>query len=116
MDTLVLPPVLGVFGLIAAFVIYGIVKKYPAGEGAVTEIADAIHEGALVFMRREYTILFGFVVVLVILLFWGFQSWHTPTAFIVGALSSALAGYIGMYTATQANVRTTVAASEKGQA
>ena len=116
MDTLVLPPVLGVFGLIAAFVIYGIVKKYPGGEGAVTEIADAIHEGALVFMRREYTILFGFVVVLVILLFWGFQSWHTPTAFIVGALSSALAGYIGMYTATQANVRTTVAASEKGQA
>ncbi|WP_423898246.1 sodium-translocating pyrophosphatase [Candidatus Pelagadaptatus aseana] len=116
MDMLLLPPLLGVVGLCAAFVIYRIVKKHPAGEGLVTEIADAIHQGALVFMKREYTILFAFAAVLVILLFIGFQSWHTPVAFIVGALSSALAGYIGMYTATQANVRTTVAAADSGAA
>jgi K(+)-stimulated pyrophosphate-energized sodium pump len=116
MDILLLPPLLGLVGLCAAFVIYTIVKKHHAGEGVVTEIADAIHHGALVFMKREYTILFGFVVVLVVLLFIGFQSWHTPVAFIVGAVSSALAGYIGMYTATQANVRTTVAAADRGAA
>ncbi len=116
MDMLLLPPILGGVGLLAAFIIYMIVKGYPAGEGLVTEIADAIHEGAMVFMRREYTILAGFALLITILLFVGFQSWHTPVAFVVGALCSAVAGYIGMYTATQANVRTTVAANEKGQA
>ncbi|MGH1370667.1 MAG: sodium-translocating pyrophosphatase [Cellvibrionaceae bacterium] len=116
MDMLLLPPILGGVGLLAALIIYMIVKSYPAGEGLVTEIADAIHDGAMVFMRREYTILAGFALLITILLFFGFQSWHTPVAFVVGALCSAVAGYIGMYTATQANVRTTVAANEKGQA
>ncbi len=116
MDMLVLPPVLGVVGLIAALIIYSIVKRYPAGEGLVTEIADAIHDGAMVFMRREYTILGGFALLITIFLYVGFQSWHTPLAFVVGALCSATAGYIGMYTATKANVRTTVAANERGQA
>jgi K(+)-stimulated pyrophosphate-energized sodium pump len=115
MDMLLLPPILGGIGLLAALIIYFIVKRYPAGEGLVTEIADAIHDGAMVFMRREYTILAGFALLITILLFIGFQTWHTPVAFVVGALCSATAGYIGMFTATQANVRTTVAANEKGQ-
>ncbi|MAZ87467.1 MAG: sodium-translocating pyrophosphatase [Cellvibrionaceae bacterium] len=116
MDMLILPPVLGVVGLLAALIIYLIVKRYPAGEGLVTEIADAIHDGAMVFMRREYTILAAFALLITIFLYVGFQSWHTPVAFVVGALCSATAGYIGMYTATKANVRTTVAANESGQA
>jgi K(+)-stimulated pyrophosphate-energized sodium pump len=116
MDMLLLPPVLGGIGLLAAFFIYLIVKRYPAGEGVVAEIAEAIHQGAMVFMRREYSILAGFALILAIGLFIGFQSWHTPLAFVVGAFCSAFAGYIGMYTATQANVRTTVAASTEGQA
>ena len=116
MDMLILPPVLGVVGLLAALIIYLIVKRYPAGEGLVTEIADAIHDGAMVFMRREYTILAAFALLITIFLYVGFQSWHTPLAFVVGALCSATAGYIGMYTATKANVRTTVAANESGQA
>jgi len=115
MDMLMLPPVLGVVGLLAALIIYFIVMRYPAGEGLVTEIADAIHDGAMVFMRREYTILAGFALLITIFLYVGFQSWHTPVAFVVGALCSAVAGYIGMYTATKANVRTTVAANESGQ-
>ncbi|GAB1260284.1 sodium-translocating pyrophosphatase [Aurantivibrio plasticivorans] len=114
MDLSLIPPALGVAGLVAAFIIYLLVKKYPAGEGTVKEIADAIHTGAMVFMRREYTILGTFAVLVVVLLFIGFQSWHTPVAFIAGAACSAIAGYIGMYTATQANVRTTIAASTKG--
>lgn len=115
-DLVQLPPILGVVGLVAAFIIYMLIKKFSGGEGKTAKIADAIHTGAMVFMRREYTILFGFLIVLTILLFVGFGSWHTPTAFVVGALSSAIAGYIGMYTATRANVRTTVAAAEQGAA
>jgi K(+)-stimulated pyrophosphate-energized sodium pump len=116
MDLSVLPPALGVVGLVVAFIIYQLVKRYPAGEGAVAEIAHAIHDGAMVFMRREYTILFMFAAVVTVLLFIGFQSWHTPVAFVAGAVCSSVAGYIGMYTATQANVRTTVAASQEGAA
>jgi K(+)-stimulated pyrophosphate-energized sodium pump len=114
MNMLLLPPILGGIGLVAAFIIYCIVKRYPAGEGVVAEIAEAIHQGAMVFMRREYTILAIFAVILTVGLFIGFQSWHTPVAFVVGAFCSAIAGYIGMYTATQANVRTTVAAATEG--
>ncbi len=116
MDALGIPPVLGLFGLIAAFVMYRVVKRYPGGEGKVVEIASAIHDGAMVFMRREYSILAVFALIVTVLLFIGFRSWHTPLAFVVGALCSAIAGYIGMYTATQANVRTTVAASTDGPA
>ncbi|MFT5117314.1 MAG: K(+)-stimulated pyrophosphate-energized sodium pump, partial [Kiritimatiellia bacterium] len=110
MDLLLLPPILGIGGLVVAFIIYKIVVKYPAGEGVVAEIAEAIHDGAMVFMRREYSVLGIFAVIVTALLFVGFQSWHTPVAFVAGALCSSVAGYIGMYTATKANVRTTVAA------
>ncbi len=114
MDVLLLPPILGGVGLIAAFVVYQLVKGYSPGDGAVAEIAALIHSGAMVFMRREYTVLSIFALVITVGLYIGFQDWHTPLAFVVGALCSASAGYIGMYTATQANVRTTVAASTKG--
>lgn len=109
-----LPPILGLFGLVMAYIIYRIIKSHPGGEGKTAQIAHEIHLGAMVFMRREYSILAMFLLALTVLLFIGFGSWHTPTAFVAGALSSAIAGYIGMHTATKANVRTTVAAAEKG--
>lgn len=114
MDMLWIPPILGVIGLLAAFVIYRIVSDYSAGEGLVAEIAEAIHHGAMVFMHREYSILAAFVAILTIGLFVGFGTWHTPVAFVTGAFCSSFAGYIGMSTATRANVRTTVAANTKG--
>ena len=52
-----IPVVLGVLGLIAAFGIYRVVLKYPAGTGKVAAIAELIHRGALVFIRREYSFL-----------------------------------------------------------
>ncbi|MDX1455743.1 MAG: sodium-translocating pyrophosphatase [Gammaproteobacteria bacterium] len=106
-----IPLVLGAAGLLAALVVYGMVKSYSGGDGKVAEIAEAIHVGAMVFMRREYSILAGFVVIVTIGLYLGFGHWHTPLAFVVGALASGIAGYIGMYTATRANVRTTMAAN-----
>jgi K(+)-stimulated pyrophosphate-energized sodium pump len=68
----------------------------------------------MVFMRREYSYLAIFVIVVGALIFISDLGWKTAVAFFVGALASASAGYIGMYTATRANVRTTTAAAENG--
>jgi len=109
-----IPPVLGVIGLVVAFIIYSIVKQHPPGEGKITEIGDQIHLGAMVFMKREYTMLGAFSLVLIILLGVSELGWYTSLAFTVGAFCSAAAGYIGMYAATKANVRTTTAAHKIG--
>jgi len=99
-----------------AILIFVLMSRMSAGSGKVKEIADDIHEGAMVFMKREYTILIGFVVVLFFGLYAGFGSWQTPVAFLIGAFCSGIAGYFGMFAATKANVRTTVAANENGAA
>jgi len=109
------PAIFGILGLVTASVIYEMVKKYPTGDAKVARIADAIHLGAMVFMRREYKMLTIFAAVLVVLLLFTL-GWRTAFAFVVGAISSALAGYIGMSTATRANVRTTTAAHTRGAA
>ncbi|MEM8844207.1 MAG: sodium-translocating pyrophosphatase [Pseudomonadota bacterium] len=109
-----IPVALGILGLVAALIIYRIVLKYSPGEGRVREIADEIHVGAMTFMRREYTILFIFAAIVTVAIFISDLGLPTAFAFVVGALCSAGAGYIGMYTATHANVRTTVAANQKG--
>ena len=110
-----LPPILGIFGLGAAYYIYRLIKRHPAGEAKVTEIGDQIHLGAMVFMKREFKTLglFGIVVLALLLVFLGVE---TSIAFLVGALASGLAGYFGMFTATKANVRTTTAANREGAA
>ncbi len=109
-----IPVVLGILGLISAWVIYGLVKRYPEGEGKIVQISAAIHRGAMVFMRREYSILAIFIVVVAILIAISDLGLNSMFAFLVGALCSGSAGYIGMYTATKANVRTTMAAHESG--
>lgn len=110
-----LPPILGVFGLAAAYYVYRLIHEHPAGGGKVTNIGDQIHLGAMVFMQREFKTLGVFGAIVLILLFW-FLGFKTALAFAVGALASALAGYFGMYTATHANVRTTTAANREGAA
>ncbi|MGK0500919.1 MAG: K(+)-stimulated pyrophosphate-energized sodium pump [Oceanicoccus sp.] len=110
-----LPPILGAFGLVVAMYIYNQVKKFPEGEGKVAEIGKQIHLGAMVFMTREYKMLAMFAAVLTVLLFI-FLGWATAFCFVLGALASGTAGYIGMNTATKANVRTTTAAHNSGPA
>jgi K(+)-stimulated pyrophosphate-energized sodium pump len=107
------PPLLGVAGLIVAALIFSAIKRYPAGEGRIAEIAQEIHLGAMVFLRREYQILAVFVIIVAVVLFFLLDG-GTAAAFVTGAVTSALAGYIGMYTATKSNVRTTVAAHRSG--
>ena len=108
-----LPPLMGVVGLVAAMFIYGIVSRYPSGGGKAADIADQIHVGAMVFMRREYSMLGIFIAVIGSLLFY-FLGVGTGVAFLAGAFCSGSAGYMGMFAATKANVRTTHAAHEKG--
>lgn len=113
--TLLIPPVLGVLGLIAAFMIYQIIMRYSEGEEKIARIGHEIHIGAMVFMTREYKMLIAFSVILIIIL-WALLGIHTAIAFIVGAAASGTAGFLGMFTATKANVRTTTAAHEDGAA
>lgn len=113
-----IPLILGGVGLVVVLVIYLLVRRYPEGEDKVREIAEQIHQGAMVFMRREYLLLFIFAAILAVLLFLEQEhlGYQTAIAFVVGAIASASAGWIGMYTATKANVRTTTAAQTEGAA
>jgi K(+)-stimulated pyrophosphate-energized sodium pump len=111
----VLPPLLGIGGLVCAYMLYQMVMKYPEGEDAIKKIGDQIHEGAMVFMKREYSILLIFLGVQIILTF-VFLDAKVAAAVVVGAASSSVAGWIGMYSATKANVRTATAAQQEGAA
>ncbi len=111
-----LPPLLGIIGLAFAYGYYRKVMALPAGTGRVTEIAEAIHRGSMVFLRREYSILAIFVAVVAVALLLSPLGLPTTLSFLVGAGCSAFAGYCGMFSATRANVRTTVAAHESGSA
>ncbi|HEY8370621.1 MAG TPA: sodium-translocating pyrophosphatase [Thermodesulfobacteriota bacterium] len=108
-------PVLGVLGLLLALGIYAYIKRQPDGNERMREIADQIHLGAMVFLRREYSILAVFIVVVFVLLAL-FIDPATAVAFVCGAISSMLAGYFGMNAATRANVRTSQAAASGSQA
>ena len=115
LTTAVLPISLGILGLVAAFLVYARILQTPAGEGRVKDIADEIHLGAMVFMASEYKRLAVFCVICIVALYASLGG-DTAIAFTLGALCSGTAGYIGMYTATKANVRTAVAANTKGAA
>ena len=112
-DANLVPPALGISGLLIVVVIYQWIKKQPGGSGAVQKIGQQIHIGSIVFMKREYKMLSIFASVLLVLLYI-FLGPASALCFIVGAVASASAGYIGMNTATIANVRTTQAAHDEG--
>ncbi len=115
MDNLIISPGLGIFGMAMAYIVYRLVMKYPDGEDKVKKIGDQIHTGALTFMKTEYKYLFIFMTVIVGLA-WFALGQYTAIAVVVGALCSSIAGFIGMYAATKANVRTATAAQKNGPA
>jgi len=105
---------LGVFGLLFAAGLYVSVAKSSTGTERMKEIADAIQAGAMAFLRREYMMLAAFVIAVAALLA-VFLRVETAVAFLGGAICSTLAGFVGMKSATKANVRTTAAAKDHGQ-
>ena len=108
-------PAMGVVGLLYTLLKFNWVSKQDAGNARMKEISTYIAEGAMAFLKAEWKILGYFVVIVALLL--GFMAtknaeshWSIAVAFIIGAVFSATAGYIGMKVATKANVRTAEAA------
>ena len=114
MDTGLVAAMAGAAGLVFALILFISMKSQPAGTEKMIEIADAIHDGAMAFLKREYSILAIFVIVVAGLLGWGIGL-STMYAFVAGAACSIMAGLSGMQSATYANVRTTEAARSKGE-
>ena len=110
----VIVPVFGVVALLFAAYLAAKVSRQSAGNERMREIAGAISEGAQAFLTAEYKILVVFVAVLFVLIGIGIGNWVTAVCFLVGALFSTAAGYIGMNVATKANVRTAAAAKDSG--
>jgi len=108
-------PIFGLIALIYSFLKSQWISKQSAGTDKMITISDHIRDGAIAFLKTEYRVLAIFVLAVAILL--GFSnsgrddsSWLIAVSFIIGAFTSALAGYLGMMAATKANVRTTHAA------
>ncbi len=104
------PVIFGIIGLVVAYFLVKSIHRAPSGTEAMKDLAAAIHEGAMTFLHREYRWLAIFVVVLAILLGWQISP-GTAFSFVLGAVFSGSAGYIGMKVATAANVRTAQAAT-----
>ncbi|WP_442267476.1 sodium-translocating pyrophosphatase [Tenacibaculum sp. ZS6-P6] len=114
-NTVFLPVILAVVGLIFMFIKMSWVKKQDAGDEKMKSISKSIKEGALAFLNAEYKLLLIFSIIASVALFIISQlvdttHWIIVVAFIIGAIFSALAGNIGMRIATDANARTTEAA------
>ena len=105
----------GIAGMIMAFFMYRLVKRESPGNEVMQELGDAIHDGAMAFLKREYTYLIPFLIVVAVLLSI-MLSWQTAVAYLFGGTCSILAGLFGMQSATISNTRTSEAARSSGEA
>ncbi|MEN9790778.1 MAG: hypothetical protein RLZZ63_436 [Gemmatimonadota bacterium] len=106
---------IGLAGLVACVLTYLGIVRNPAGSPAMQELAGQIQEGAMAFLKREYTVLVPFLLVVAALLSYALNL-ETAIAYVFGGLCSIAAGWAGMTSATRANVRTSEAARASGQA
>jgi K(+)-stimulated pyrophosphate-energized sodium pump len=109
-------PVSALFALLFAWIFYKSMKAQEEGTDRMKEIAEYVREGAMAYLRRQYTVVlkvFGILVVLLLILaYFGIQNPFVPIAFLTGGFFSGLCGYLGMKTATFASNRTAWAASK----
>ncbi len=108
-------PVAAVLALLFAWIFYRSMMKAPAGNDRMQEIAGYVREGAMAYIKRQYSVVFKVFLILVVLLFilayMGVQNPFVPLAFLTGGFFSGLCGYLGMRTATNASSRTAQGAS-----
>jgi len=99
----------GIIGLLVAVYFASSVLKESPGNAKMIEISKAIQEGAMAYLNRQYRTLVPFALVITVILLY-FTGWPAALSFLVGAISSGVAGYVGMGITTRANARTTEAA------
>jgi len=111
--------VISAVSLLVAYFLAKHVLKQDTGTEKMQEIAGAIKEGAMAFLKRQYVTIAILTVVLALIIFLAYYfsgntsyAWHTAIAFILGAVCSALSGFIGMYVSVKANLRTAAAAQK----
>ena len=114
-NVLYLIPALGLFGLVVMAVKSAWVTKQATGDENMVELSTYIAEGAMAFLKAEWKVLTYFAIIAAVLLGWSGTMVATSSpiiavSFVIGAVFSAYAGYLGMNIATKANVRTTQAA------
>ena len=114
MDTLIpFIPIVGLGGLLCALILFILNDRRPPGNEKMRELSRSIHDGAMAFLKREYSILLVFVAAVAGLIAWQLNR-ETALCFVTGAACSILAGFIGMKSATRANTRTSEAARASG--
>jgi K(+)-stimulated pyrophosphate-energized sodium pump len=104
----------GLLGLLVAGAIYLYLVRQPDGNETMRGLSEQIRAGAMAFLKREYSVLVPFILVVAVLLGLAI-GWRTGVAYVAGAICSILAGFFGMSAATRANVRTSEAARAHGQ-
>ena len=109
MDILILAPISGIASIIVAIYLYFHVKSQDVGTPKMKDISDAIREGAVAYLKRQYMTLTVFSAIMTIIIA-VFLDYNQAIAYIVGSICSALAGFLGMDIALHANVRTAQAA------
>ena len=98
-----------------AWLTFVFVRRQSPGTDVMRELMEMIHAGSMTFLRREYTFLIPFLLIVAVLLGW-LIGWNTAIAYMIGGVCSLLAGFFGMKAATRANARTSEAARSSGAA
>ena len=109
-------PICAVIALIGAYICYRLMLRAPKGNSTMEEIAGYVREGAMAYLRQQYSRV-GLVFVILFFVFAGLaiigvQNPFVPVAFLTGGFFSGLCGFLGMKTATSASSRTAQGASE----
>lgn len=111
MSLAILAPIGGIVALLFSWYLTNKILKHDPGNEKMQEVSNAIREGAMAYLKRQYKVIAVFVAIMAVILAVGIHP-YTALSFIIGASLSALAGFIGMNIATRSNSRTAQAASE----
>lgn len=111
MNLAIFTPIAGLIAVLFAWSLVQKINRFSPGNEKMQEISQAIQEGAMAFLKREYTFLVFFVIGMFVVLFFA-RGPVEAICFVIGAFCSVMAGFVGMRVATRSNARTTQAATE----